>query len=271
MVKAFMRWDRDSMMLGLAILVAGCATKQPPTLAVPSPPKAPAVSAAAEAQAPQSATAKEAAPVKGTATPSATGAPKADPGAEATASGSQAGSGDPPVPPGEALTPDEQRDALDRRLASSLSSFDAMLLKEQKEVAEKRAEQASAGGQGSGTEGEGGGDGSKGASGTPGSRRDKAERGGQGSEQAKSDDRSTGPSRNGGGSSKRGGRTVTTAPEGTPPQGTAAVPKDVGDGHDDDIVARQIREAATKELDPAIREKLWEEYRRYKGIRKSEI
>jgi hypothetical protein len=32
------------------------------------------------------------------------------------------------------------------------------------------------------------------------------------------------------------------------------------------VVARQIREAALNEKDPAIREKLWDEYRRYKGI-----
>lgn len=42
------------------------------------------------------------------------------------------------------------------------------------------------------------------------------------------------------------------------------VPPDVGDGSDDDVVARQIREAATDEPDPALREKLWEEYRTYK-------
>jgi hypothetical protein len=47
------------------------------------------------------------------------------------------------------------------------------------------------------------------------------------------------------------------------------VPPDVGDGRDDDVVARQIREAAMKEQDPALREKLWEEYRRYKSGRKS--
>lgn len=36
----------------------------------------------------------------------------------------------------------------------------------------------------------------------------------------------------------------------------------------DDIVARQLREAAEKETDPELREKLWEEYRKYKeGIR----
>ncbi len=31
-------------------------------------------------------------------------------------------------------------------------------------------------------------------------------------------------------------------------------------------VARQLREAAMSEPDPAVREKLWDEYRKYKGI-----
>jgi hypothetical protein len=34
---------------------------------------------------------------------------------------------------------------------------------------------------------------------------------------------------------------------------------------DDDIVARQLREAAERETDPELKEKLWEEYDRYKG------
>lgn len=42
------------------------------------------------------------------------------------------------------------------------------------------------------------------------------------------------------------------------------VPADVGDGSDDDIIARQLREAAMTEDDPELREKLWEEYRSYK-------
>ncbi len=42
------------------------------------------------------------------------------------------------------------------------------------------------------------------------------------------------------------------------------VPGDVGTGEDDDVVARQIREAAVNEDDPSLREKLWEEYRNYK-------
>lgn len=43
------------------------------------------------------------------------------------------------------------------------------------------------------------------------------------------------------------------------------VPDDVGDGRNDDIVARQLREAAINEPDPELRERLWEEYRDYKS------
>ena len=33
----------------------------------------------------------------------------------------------------------------------------------------------------------------------------------------------------------------------------------------DDVVARQIREAAEKETDPELKQKLWDEYRKYKS------
>lgn len=45
-----------------------------------------------------------------------------------------------------------------------------------------------------------------------------------------------------------------------------APPADIPDGTDDDVVARQLREAAMREPDPQLREKLWDEYRKYKGI-----
>ena len=45
----------------------------------------------------------------------------------------------------------------------------------------------------------------------------------------------------------------------------ATTPPDVADGSDDDIVARQLREAAENEQDPELREKLWDEYRNYKS------
>lgn len=43
-----------------------------------------------------------------------------------------------------------------------------------------------------------------------------------------------------------------------------AIPEDIASGEDDDIIARQLREAAMKEQDPELREKLWDEYRKYK-------
>lgn len=44
------------------------------------------------------------------------------------------------------------------------------------------------------------------------------------------------------------------------------VPEDIPEGNDDDVVARQLREAAMSEPDPEVRERLWDEYRRYTGL-----
>lgn len=41
--------------------------------------------------------------------------------------------------------------------------------------------------------------------------------------------------------------------------------EDIPSGNDDDVIARQLREAAEAETDPEIKEKLWEEYRKYKN------
>ncbi len=43
-------------------------------------------------------------------------------------------------------------------------------------------------------------------------------------------------------------------------------PDDIAVIMDDDIVAKQLREAALAEDDPELRERLWEEYRKYKGM-----
>ena len=43
-------------------------------------------------------------------------------------------------------------------------------------------------------------------------------------------------------------------------------PDDIPSGRDDDVVARQLREAAMSEPDPELREALWDEYRNYTGI-----
>jgi hypothetical protein len=59
-------------------------------------------------------------------------------------------------------------------------------------------------------------------------------------------------------------RDVPRAPP-TPSTAQVELPEDIPDARDDDVVARQLREAAMNEPDPVLREKLWDEYRRYKG------
>jgi len=43
------------------------------------------------------------------------------------------------------------------------------------------------------------------------------------------------------------------------------IPDDIPDGSDDDVIARQLREAAEQEQDPELKKKLWQEYKRYKN------
>ncbi|MEM1411528.1 MAG: hypothetical protein AAGH19_04145 [Pseudomonadota bacterium] len=45
------------------------------------------------------------------------------------------------------------------------------------------------------------------------------------------------------------------------------IPDDVGDGRDDDIVLKQLRQAALQEKDPVLRDRLWDEYRRIRAGR----
>lgn len=72
-----------------------------------------------------------------------------------------------------------------------------------------------------------------------------------------------------GGNMPRGRRSVDVA-RADMPESTAKFPPpaDIPSGNDDDVVARQLREAAMREPDPELREKLWDEYRKYKGIGK---
>jgi hypothetical protein len=67
------------------------------------------------------------------------------------------------------------------------------------------------------------------------------------------------------GNRSAGGATSAGAAEGG--DGIVPVPEDIGDGRNDDIVLRQIREAAMNERDPVLRERLWDEYRRIRGSR----
>jgi hypothetical protein len=77
------------------------------------------------------------------------------------------------------------------------------------------------------------------------------------------------PMRGGGGGGGGGGKSRSGANGDFPQQAaTFEAPDDIPLGDDDDVVARQLREAAMREPDPQLREKLWNEYRKYKGIEK---
>ncbi len=67
-----------------------------------------------------------------------------------------------------------------------------------------------------------------------------------------------------------GGGMGGAAVGGRVPQNTAKYPPptDIPNGNNDDVVARQLREAAMRESDPAVRERLWDEYRKYTGLEK---
>jgi hypothetical protein len=157
-----------------------------------------------------------------------------------------------------AKTPDERRAEADKRLDASLGDFDAQVRKEQARIAREREDRRTSRGGGEGTAGEGpGGNGGEGRGardrrGDGDMRSDpesREERGNRRSGDMKSDKANQG----GGGAQGSGGK------------GGGNTPPGVGSGENDDLVARQLREAAEKETDPELREKLWKEYIDYKN------
>ena len=135
------------------------------------------------------------------------------------------------------MTTAERVAVLDRQLEASTGVFDAIIREEQRQQRSSRREQSSQSQSsgGSGTESSSGGRNPYEAS----------DEGGYGSV--------------GGGIGGRSGN----APENP---AIFEAPEDIPSGNDDDIVARQLREAAMREADPEVREALWNEYRKYKGI-----
>jgi hypothetical protein len=157
-------------------------------------------------------------------------------------------------------TPQEQVAALDRMLNAGLGEYDEKLLHEQERIkAATPNDNSDAGGDGGAGDG-GAGDGSQGE----GSEGEGSE--GEGSE---GEGQETGGSPAGNRTGDQSGDQRSGGPEdgstGSADQGSDSdQPSDIPDGSDDDVVARQLREAAEKEADPELKAKLWEEYRRYK-------
>jgi hypothetical protein len=142
-------------------------------------------------------------------------------------------------------TVDEKTGAMERQLDESLSTFDGQLVREQRLLDEQRT--------GSGLAGEALGSGAEEGRETAG--REGAASTARGQQGSASEAGHMPPGRTNEGRRRR----VGTASSPTP------IPPDIPNAYDDDIVARQLREAAENEKDPALREKLWEEYRRYKS------
>ena len=157
---------------------------------------------------------------------------------------------------------------LDRQLSASLTEFDGMLLKEMetietesaakmRDLAQEAAEAAKRlkeKGVDLGTEESEAAEaestrGKEGQQGEAGERDESGEEKGDESQQAGGDDK------------------VATADSSKSKGGAPGSRRDPGSRYskeDDDIVARQLREAAEKETDPELKEKLWKEYEDYK-------
>jgi hypothetical protein len=160
------------------------------------------------------------------------------------------------VPSTSIQTEEEKSESLNARLNDLESEIDENLLKRQQEIRQKVSNR-SAGASG-GSSGGGGGasatspaNGSKGSGSSPGAAAGRNAGANKGSAKP-----SNGiPSTASGPAMKKNGR-------------IAKRQKSNESGSDDGVIARQLREAAEKETDPILKEKLWNEYKKYKQAQK---
>ena len=150
---------------------------------------------------------------------------------------------DPKIPDEEQL---DERATLEREFNASLAAFDEMLLKKWDEILARSAEEMSDLGEELGDK--------KGRSGEEAEEEEMSSIEGSPETQEEAEDRKTAtesgrPESNGGDK----GRPLTQKE------------RERYSEYDDDIVARQLCEAAENETDPELREKLWKEYEDHKG------
>ncbi len=139
------------------------------------------------------------------------------------------------------LTDGERISRFDDRLQRGLGEFDGLILREQQSIRDRAREQ--------GADLPDPGDLPQASDGDEGQAGERARTGGD-SSVVESENQPDVPAGRGAPATER----------------TAAnIPPDIPDGSDDDVVARQIREAAMRETDPELRKKLWDEYRKYKN------
>ena len=145
------------------------------------------------------------------------------------------------------LTMNEQIESLDDELINSLGTFDEMLLKEEEIIAlQNRKSQSSSGMENSDNDSGNSSNDKKGQIEEKRSGNNKELKEKKYSEKGKNSKASANKQSNGKQSKKKRNERRKL------------------DEIDDDIVARQLKEAAEKEKDPALKKKLWDEYYKYK-------
>ncbi len=158
---------------------------------------------------------------------------------------------------GGAKSQAEETAELEGAFLSSLGDFDDSLLKEEEKVAARVPSQRESGSSSaSGSSGQTGGTGE-----TESAESSASEEQGEGTTGDQGREGQEGTTRDSTGRSGSQGSGVEQSTYGAP-GGNLPPPED------DDIVARQLREAAEKEPDPELKKKLWEEYWKYKGVNK---
>ncbi|MEZ0122720.1 MAG: hypothetical protein AB9Q22_13340 [Candidatus Reddybacter sp.] len=176
---------------------------------------------------------------------------------------------------GDARSDDEVIGDFDSELDASIAVFDGMILEER---AKAEAIEASLGGGGN-EDGESGGSGGAGGEGSlfedgdiyeglPGYGEfpdDAGEDEGEVQQAGNAEGEAGDGTASAGGSNDAESADGSNSSAGLETTRRGGIPEDIESGSDDDIVARQIREAALKEKDPVLREKLWDEYRKYKN------
>ena len=172
----------------------------------------------------------------------------------------------PVFEPGQPHTQAEKTASMDKQLFIALGDFDELLLKEEQKLSARVPSQRESGAAsrngpyGSGGAGESGeGTGERNGTDTTSVGTEEASSNPTLGEQTVPAGTTSGAQSNVGAGSADIDHSAYGAPGGKlpPPQ-------------DDDIVARQLREAAEKETDPELKNKLWEEYWKYKGVKKEE-
>jgi hypothetical protein len=200
-----------------------------------------------------------------------------------TSAGGSMSAPDPP-PPDLDIPEDRELDelrALQQELDQSIAAFDDMLLTESevarvqselkmKQLAQEAAQAARSLREGNGEGGEGseaseaGMESGTTTSGGGDETGDSSEEGGMEGMEGDTGEASqqSGNKETGGGRYREKRAAKSSAGQGT--EASAGAADKVATPQDDDIVARQLREAAEKETDPVLKEKLWKEYHEYK-------